>query len=192
MKRNFAPKAQNSRIQYKVLQNSRNFNKSSTEQALDYFRRFTNASKHRDQCLLALSYFNIDFQEILKISVFFWNQEDWTVSRFPVFGPFLAIFFQKVLHRIVLREKTGCKLPNCMWGKFCAEGAKFFDRHTEKCRPRRRPRGQAGATLALRVLSSYPTLYDISIPEIPNMISDQFFQASVMDGAASRRGISIT
>ena len=85
---------------------------------------------------------------------FFWNQEDWTVSRFPVFGPFLATFFQKVLHRVVLRENTGCKLPNCMWGKFCAEGAKFFDRHTEKCRPRRRPRGQAGATLALRVLSS--------------------------------------
>ena len=26
---------------------------------------------------------------------FFWNQEDWTVSRFPVFGPFLVIFFSK-------------------------------------------------------------------------------------------------
>ena len=160
MKRNFAPKAQNSRIQYKVLQNSRNFNKSSTEQVRDFFRRFTNASKHRDQCLLALSYFNIDFQEILKISVFFWNQEDWTVSRFPVFGPFLATFFRKVLHRVVLRENTGCKLPNCMWGKFCAEGAKIFDRHTEKCRPRRRPRGQAGATLALRVLSSNHSEYN--------------------------------
>ena len=75
----------------------------------------------------------------------------------PVLGSFLATFFRKVLHRIVLRENTGCKLPNCMRGKFCAEGAKFFDRHTEKCRPRRRPRGQAGATLALRVLSSIIT-----------------------------------
>ena len=44
---------------------------------------------------------------------------------FPVFGPFLATFFRKVLHRVVLRENTGCKLPNCMWGKFCAEGATF-------------------------------------------------------------------
>ena len=116
VKRNFAPKAQNSaqnsRIQYKVLQNSRNFNKSSTEEATDFFRRFINASKHRLQCLLALSYFNIDFQEILKIHVFFWNQENWTVSRFPVFGSFLATFFRKKIHRIVLGKKSGLKKPN--------------------------------------------------------------------------------
>ena len=102
VKRNFAPKAQNSLIQYKVLQNSRNFNKSSTEQALDYFRRFTNASKHRDQCLLALSYFNIDFQEILKISVFFEIRKIEPFPGSPFSDHFWRFFFEKFYIALLL------------------------------------------------------------------------------------------
>ena len=144
MKRNFAPKAQNSRIQYKVFQNSRNFNKSSTEEATPDFRRFTNASKHRDQCLLALSYFNIDFQEILKISVFFEIRKTEPFPGSPFSDHFWRLFFEKFCIALFL-------------GKILVANYRIvceFDRHTEKCRHRRRPRGQAGATLALRVLSS--------------------------------------
>ena len=54
------------------------------------------------------------FSGISENPCFFWISEDWTVFRFPIFGPFLATFFRKFLHWAVLE-----------WVKFCAEGANF-------------------------------------------------------------------
>ena len=88
------------------------------------FRRFIELKKHRDQCLLALSYFNIDFQEILKISVFF---EIRKIESFPgssfsdhfwrfFFEKFcIALFLGKILvanYRIVCEVNFAPKAQN--------------------------------------------------------------------------------